>query len=122
MTIINPHNMQRLYLVWTGLLLSAAGLGVAQYFYLQSFVPLLKAEHFFTAAVVSVSITSVALIMGILFKYFFHRELIAWIFVELIASAGVVMTVLTGWQWYWLVFSAIAFMFLLILGPYLHFD
>lgn len=122
MTIINPHNMQRLYLVWTGLLLSAAGLGVAQYFYLQSFVPLLNEEHFFSSTVVSISISGVALIMGISFKYFFHRELIAWIFVEVIASAGVVMTVLTGWQWYWVAFAVIAFMFLVILGPYLHFD
>ena len=119
MTIINPHNMTRHYLLWGVSLTSVAVLG-GLVFTLQPEPLLLSLPNW--VLTVAYSITGCLTVLAIIFKFVFAREPVAWTLVLGIALVGTLVIVLSGWQLIYLAFHIGAFVGLFVLGPYLRFD
>lgn len=121
MTVINPHNMTRHYVLWGVGLAMVAGLAGVLYWFQPSAVfvditipPALKPGAAGLAALFG--------LLALSFKYVFAQELVAWTLVELIGLVGTVAVGLFGYSDWWLLYHAVSFSGLLLLGPYLQFD
>lgn len=119
-SIIDHRNIGRLYTTWVALLVASIGFGVLAYT-LQYTTPFLQEKNPLLLYIV-IAVCSVCIILAILFKYVFKREVIAWIFSTTQAVAGLSMFLLYGWHWAFVAFFGAALLLLIVLGPYLYFD
>ncbi|EKD78893.1 MAG: hypothetical protein ACD_41C00232G0003 [uncultured bacterium] len=121
MTVINPHNMTRYYVLW-GISLSVMA-GLAAVLYIVQ--PTAVFVDVTIPAVFKPIVAACAGVLGLLavsFKYVFAQELVAWTLLELIGVLGTILAGVFGYSEWWLIYHAVAFSGLLILGPYLQFD
>ncbi|MBI4407760.1 MAG: hypothetical protein HY565_04660 [Candidatus Kerfeldbacteria bacterium] len=121
MSIINPHDMSRHYVLWgfsLGLVAVMAGL-------LYSFHPQSLLVHDVVPEVVKPVAAVSAGILGLLavsFKFVFSQELVAWTLLDAMAVLGTILVGLFGYSEWWLIYHVVAFTGLFIFGPYLHFE
>lgn len=121
MTVINPHNMTRHYVLWgVGLCLMVGLAGILYWFQPQP-VLLDRALPDFIKPIVA-GVAAVCGVMALSFKYVFAQQLVAWALLEMIGVLGVILAGLFGYHDGWLLYQAVAFSGLLLLGPYLQFD
>lgn len=120
MTVINPHNMTRHYLLWAVSLCFIAGLAGLLYWF-QPPALLIDVTVPVAYQTVAVVLAGVCMVLALLFKFVFSQELIAWTFLELIGVLGTVLVGLFGYSDGWLIYHLISFGGLFLLGPYLHF-
>lgn len=119
-SIINHRNMRKIYTAWVILLIGAIGIFTLTYSI--EHTTTYMSEKSFTLFIVMASLSVVALILAILFKFTFRNEVMAWIFMELIAVFGLVVMLNYGWNGWFTMFHFTALGGLLALGPYLYFD
>lgn len=119
-SIINHRNMRKIYTAWVMLLMGAIGIFALSYS-IQHTTSYMS-ENSFTVFIVMASLSVVAFILAILFKFTFRNEIMAWIFMELIAVFGLVVMLNYGWNGWFTLFHFTALAGLLALGPYLYFD
>lgn len=119
MTIINPRDMTRHYSVWAisiALVVAIAGL-------MYSFQP--SALLLDLPIVIKPILAALAAVMGLLaisFKFVFAHEMVSWVLLHVITLIGTAGIGLFGYSELWLLYYAVVFAGLFILGPYLHFD
>ena len=119
MTIINPRDMTRHYMLWGVGLVFVVVLAALMY----TFQPTVLLPDL--PGVLKTVLASIAGVLGLLalsFKFVFAHEMVSWLLLETVAILGTVGIGLFGYHDTWLVYYASAFLGLFILGPYLHFD
>ena len=117
--IINHRPVGRLYTSWVVILAFFAGMA-ALVFFLQQRTPF-NEDMSFTLMTVLIVVSSIAVLLAAMFKWVFKREVIAWLFLELIAICGMTAFLFYGWNlWLW-TFFGVALFLLLFFGPYLYF-
>lgn len=61
-------------------------------------------------------------VLALSFKFVFAHELVAWVLLEVVAVLGTVLFGAFGYQEVYLLYYAVAFAGIFILGPFLRFD
>lgn len=112
--------MTRLYLVWFGTVLCVIGYTVFAYL-LQFSTPFII-EFSKVLLQILIAVSAVFLVLAILFKRRFKKEIVAWAFLNGISLCGFIAFLWYGWNPWFLLFMAVTFLGLMILGPYLHFE
>ena len=121
MTVINPHNMTRHYVLWgVGLCLMAGLAGVL--YWSQPSAVFVDVTIPVVLKPIAASVAALCGLLALSFKYVFSQELVAWTLLELIGIVGTLLTGIFGYSEWWLIYHVVAFSGLLLLGPYLHFD
>ncbi len=121
MTVINPHNMTRHYVLWgVSLCFTLWLVGVLYWFQPPPFFETSQLPEWIKPAVAGLA--TVCGVLALSFKYVFAQELVAWTLLEIIGVSGVLLVGLFGYNDWWLLYPAGAFVGLLWLGPYLQFD
>ncbi len=119
-SIIDHRNIGRLYTTWVLLMITVIALGVLAYT-LQFTTPFLFKKSFILLYITS-GVSLVLVVLGVLFKYIFKREVVAWVLTTLIACAGLLLFLVYGWHWGFTSFFITSLVLLIIIGPYLYFD
>lgn len=121
MSIINPHDMSRHYVLWGVSLVLVATMASVLY-YVQ---PVLFVSVDVVPTVVKPVAGILAGVLGVLaisFKFVFSQELIAWTLLDAVAVLGTILVGIFGYSDWWLIYHVVAFTGLFVFGPYLHFE
>ncbi len=118
-SLIDHRNMGTLYTGWIISLVLTVSMGALAYG-LQYTTPF-AGDRSFMPIYVLLGVAAVLMILALMFKYIFKREIIAWIFCIGIAAIGLALLLFFGWNWLFSIFIIGALVLLMAMGPYLHF-
>lgn len=108
-----------LYSIWGGLVIGV----VAEASLLNHYRPaqlVAAVPSYWLFVLIGVSI--VLAMLALLYKFVFQQEVLSWFTTAVIAAGGAVASFGYGWNPWWFCFMAVAFIWLFVLAPILHFD
>lgn len=117
--IIDHRPIGRLYSWWILLTVFLFGMAGLVY-YVQLRTPF-DSSRGFTLLTWMIIASALASVLAMMFKWIFWREVVAWLFADVIGACGLVVFLFYGWNaWLW-IFFGVALIWLIVMGPYLYF-